>query len=83
MGDPTSNFRCDGVDDNLELSISITLPVANEALLRLEVLPLLEYEILLEFKKKQTSLFINLLLTVTIIEGISSFLVLDFPRFWS
>lgn len=51
MGDPTSNFRCDGVDDNLELSISITLPVAKEVLLRLEVLPLLEDEVLLEIKK--------------------------------
>lgn len=82
MGDPTSNFRCDGVDDNLELSISITLPVANDALLRLEVLPLLEDEILLELKK-QRSLLNNLLLTVTIVERIGNFLVLNFPRFWS
>lgn len=43
MGDPTSNFRCGGVEDNFELSISITLPVADEdALLRLDVFPLLK-----------------------------------------
>lgn len=56
IGDPTSNFL-GGVADNLELSISITLPVAEEdALLRFVVLPLLKVMIA---KQKNDSNFLN------------------------
>lgn len=43
IGEPTSNFRCGGVEENFVLSTSITLPVADDdALLRLDVFPLLK-----------------------------------------